>query len=1268
MFKKCLLLLLGGVSMSLRAQKTDVIPDYRSAADQVLKGISQYPVPSGILYSRIFPFSACGTDIGQNKILKTNEEQVIQLVHELKSASISPPENIPGPAFFRAYRGKAMSGNLHLLALNTLVEEIDTGRIRDSSLVLKNGFFQFYPRPGKENPFVQSEKTTAALMTGNTVSTEKNYRIFYPENLPCGKLARNLISAKIKIGESEWMTLQPDLPLQFKFSRAGKWTVQMELKWSNQVSRIYEQELEVQTEDACNNNELFLRPDDCPEWTMEPEYQPSFPSMPIQADIPFENITGKGEVLFYMSPGNHAGQSNPTFRNPIIFVDGIDFGDSRKGQAIYGKYLSYLPEPGAPGSVRFGQQLRSLGHDLIILNFPDGHIPEMVEEGKANPDIDGGSDYIERNAMVLVKLIQYINERLETGSNKITVAGPSMGGLIARYALAYMEKNQNQTGHHKCGLYISQDAPHLGANIPVGLQQLLRNLAGFNLTQAEYAWESMNSPAACELLLNHALHGENSSQHELRGSFLQNLQSNSLSENPGWPSDPDLRMISISNGASTGLPINALDNPPGPVTGGNEMLSFNIRIANLGILAIAMAVFDNGFSLGPALFLLSGKMEWKSRYVPGQNGTAETFGFNFGLSLLEEDMDIYNEQCNWKAFDGGISLDASPGGKSNTTAIFSQSLREGFGLAGNLLRVNFEKADHFHSFIPCKSALAFRWNSGGLKFMEEDLSQRNLVCTGETPFHAYFCPEGNEDHVRLTAESATFIYNQLNYVPPQGGTSYPAEIIGPRAVPAGSSVEFNAAYQGNLEFRTSWSISEQIGISATVLNPFSRSCRVNSSSGTGQDYGHFILNLTTEVKSLNGEWICAGKKAIKVNVRKIKFMGNIEVACETDLPKGCYFKLYSGTPDYSQLTNGVSGNGYEWQVSRYADSEFGSSCWDGSLVVIASGTGPNNMQRAYINLLHNTPYGMGNQFTYFVRVRNKMLIPNPDLGNPGEPAFLDMYGTWKIRQLGTEILPGPNCPSCPGTLIVNPENPIAGDDKELELRLPEEFPLPADVSIIDENMVRKAIRIHSNPTAISLEELKSGRFSIEVVSGVEKLKGTFWLRAAAMDGLMASPRIISDATENNLFIKIVDDHYLEEGNGSYEATLENPESGIIRKWTGNLQQFQIEPSELPPGRYLTTLHNGIRHISCNFEILPTDEEEILLIPNPAVTEIQVGIPDAEISEDARISIRDAFGNEERSVRWSADVQRISIGNLKPGIHLLQIQNKEKLHSRWFRKE
>jgi hypothetical protein len=124
----------------------------------------------------------------------------------------------------------------------------------------------------------------------------------------------------------------------------------------------------------------------------------------------------------------------------------------------------------------------------------------------------------------------------------------------------------------------------------------------------------------------------------------------------------------------------------------------------------------------------------------------------------------------------------------------------------------------------------------------------------------------------------------------------------------------------------------------------------------------------------------------------------------------------------------------------------------------------------------------------------------------------------------------------------------------------------------------------------------------------------------------------------------------------------------MRKWTGNLQQFQVEPSELPPGRYLITLHNGIRHISCNFEIIPPDEEEILLIPNPAVTEIQVGIPGAEISEDARISIRDAFGNEERSVRWSADVQRISVGNLKPGIHLLQIQNKEKLHSRWFRKE
>lgn len=97
---------------------------------------------------------------------------------------------------------------------------------------------------------------------------------------------------------------------------------------------------------------------------------------------------------------------------------------------------------------------------------------------------DGGADYMERNAFVLIKLIQQLNQelRVQNSTEKITLIGPSMGGLISRYALAYMEKrlaeNPNdlqwqQQWDANVKLWISFDAPHLGANIPIGDQWMV---------------------------------------------------------------------------------------------------------------------------------------------------------------------------------------------------------------------------------------------------------------------------------------------------------------------------------------------------------------------------------------------------------------------------------------------------------------------------------------------------------------------------------------------------------------------------------------------------------------------------------------------------------------------------------------------------------------------------------------------------------------------------------------------------------------------------
>lgn len=88
---------------------------------------------------------------------------------------------------------------------------------------------------------------------------------------------------------------------------------------------------------------------------------------------------------------------------------------------------------------------------------------------------DNGNDYLQRNAFVLEEVIIWVNaQKANAGSTTPNVVlGQSMGGIIARYALADMEINNK---NHDTSLYISHDAPHQGANIPLGIQYFARHM------------------------------------------------------------------------------------------------------------------------------------------------------------------------------------------------------------------------------------------------------------------------------------------------------------------------------------------------------------------------------------------------------------------------------------------------------------------------------------------------------------------------------------------------------------------------------------------------------------------------------------------------------------------------------------------------------------------------------------------------------------------------------------------------------------------------
>lgn len=247
-------------------------------------------------------------------------------------------------------------------------------------------------------------------------------------------------------------------------------------------------------------------------------------------------------TVFYHTLNNSSLQRK--MLKPIIIIDGFDPGDTRKTTdcdceqdpdcKLKNSDKSFVLNSGFP-SVQYtynptkhesiydlmkypdnGQtiflvdKLRNEGYDVIILNIPK-YATSSAGSTIENKSIDGGADYVERNGRALASYIKSTKATLAINGSleNLVIMGPSMGGLISRYALAYMEKKEFEattpadkaSWKHNTRIWVSFDSPHLGANIPMGAQaniwffgEKLRNSAAeekFNTQLNSYAGKQM---------------------------------------------------------------------------------------------------------------------------------------------------------------------------------------------------------------------------------------------------------------------------------------------------------------------------------------------------------------------------------------------------------------------------------------------------------------------------------------------------------------------------------------------------------------------------------------------------------------------------------------------------------------------------------------------------------------------------------------------------------------------------------------------------------
>jgi hypothetical protein len=382
-------------------------------------------------------------------------------------------------------------------------------------------------------------------------------------------------------------------------------------------------------------------------------------------------------------------------------LDGFDPGDSRDIAGLYNS-LSF-------GGQNMADILRSEGFDIVVLNAP-----LYTTDGK---DIDGGSDYIQRNAMVLVALIDLLNSQ-KVGDEELVVLGASMGGLIGRYGLAYMEQNSLPA---ETRLYISFDSPHRGANIPISLQYLINYLAQQTSDPDAIAIVDgvLNSPAAKEMLYDHLL------GHLLSGSTFE--QDPTLLLPVGAPNFRDafqaeldaigfpqqVRNVAMVNGSAVGTATG---------TPGIEVINTNLNIGT-GVTA------DVNLHFTP---------------LASQINNVTTFNsFLVGIPVATFGADA-------QSFATSDGIDASPGGTGDIASALG-----GAGTTNPIILAFINALDQEeYSFIPVLSSLAI--DNEDNWFATPDIGGIH-----NSPFVNTYIPNNNEPHVTVTQASAQFALDEI---------------------------------------------------------------------------------------------------------------------------------------------------------------------------------------------------------------------------------------------------------------------------------------------------------------------------------------------------------------------------------------------------------------------------------------------------------------------------------------------------------------------------
>lgn len=426
-----------------------------------------------------------------------------------------------------------------------------------------------------------------------------------------------------------------------------------------------------------------------------------FPSQPFhhEALTPFGPQSAR---VYVMDLGGELGR-------PFVFVEGIDFGlDNSEDQYRLGDFGWQAFQGCDLGKYPMLESMPILLDSLVMRGFH----PVLI-------DFHEGAGNILHNAALVADILVHLREH-RTDPRPMVVSGASMGGQIARIALAQMEAEGEA---HCAQLYLSLDSPHTGANVPLGLQQMIAFLTSGEAGMSGLA-AALMAPAARQLLLEHHI------PSYTRTDYQQFLDST------GWPQS--CRNAAIANGS-----LESVGNANVPLLDYEYTLLPSELFGDIGgLLDLEIHPFPGDADHDQAAPLAP---------VSCWAETPQGSGWPWPL-VLDAGFGIPSSHY------GPWSLDLMPGGTRPSIGQFVDAFNTALEELDTFWPISIplietDQYQTLHSFIPTPSALGI-----GLPWTISTLD--NL--TSLSPFDAIHVGEGNEPHSEINSGNSTFVLSQLD--------------------------------------------------------------------------------------------------------------------------------------------------------------------------------------------------------------------------------------------------------------------------------------------------------------------------------------------------------------------------------------------------------------------------------------------------------------------------------------------------------------------------